>query len=62
MGMDKAKGKAKEMAGKATGNDRMQAKGKAEQAKAKMREAADKARSKARDTTEGVRDSYREDR
>ncbi|MEV0505789.1 CsbD family protein, partial [Streptomyces spectabilis] len=53
MGVDKAKGKAKEMVGKATGNDRMEAEGKTDQAKAKMREAADEARERA----QGVRDS-----
>ncbi|MEW2528033.1 CsbD family protein [Streptomyces sp. NPDC047071] len=55
MGVDKAKGKAKEMVGKATGNDRMEAEGKTDQAKAKLREAAEEAREKA----EGVRDSLR---
>ncbi|MCI3928248.1 CsbD family protein [Streptomyces sp. AN091965] len=56
MGVDKAKGKAKEMVGKATGNDRMEAEGKTDQAKAKMREAAEEAREKA----QGVRDSLRD--
>ncbi|GGV37534.1 CsbD family protein [Streptomyces spectabilis] len=56
MGVDKAKGKAKEMVGKATGNDRMEAEGKTDQAKAKMREAADEARERA----QGVRDSLRD--
>ncbi|QDQ15348.1 CsbD family protein [Streptomyces spectabilis] len=56
MGVDKAKGKAKEMVGKATGNERMQAEGKTDQAKAKMREAAEEAREKA----QGVRDSLRD--
>ncbi|MFI8933232.1 CsbD family protein [Streptomyces sp. NPDC053474] len=56
MGVDKAKGKAKEMVGKATGNDRMAAEGKTDQAKAKMREAAEEAREKA----QGVRDSLRD--
>ncbi|WP_343041557.1 CsbD family protein [Streptomyces typhae] len=51
--MDKAKGKAKEMAGKVTGNDRMKAEGKTDQAKGKVRDATDNARAKA----EGVRDS-----
>ncbi|WP_269078124.1 CsbD family protein [Streptomyces sp. YIM 121038] len=54
--MDKAKGKAKEMVGKATGNDRLEAEGKTDQAKAKMREAAEEAREKA----QGVRDSLRD--
>ncbi|WP_172385876.1 CsbD family protein [Streptomyces sp. MNP-20] len=56
MGVDKAKGKAKEMVGKATGNDRMEAEGKTDQAKAKMREAAEEAREKA----QGIRDSLRD--
>ncbi|MFH8795942.1 CsbD family protein [Streptomyces sp. NPDC017941] len=51
--MDKAKGKAKEMVGKATGNDRMKTEGKTDQAKGKVRDATDNARAKA----EGVRDS-----
>lgn len=37
--MDKAKGKAKEAAGKVTGNDRMAAEGKADQTKGKAKEA-----------------------
>ncbi len=56
MGVDKAKGKAKEMVGKVTGNERMQAEGKTDQAKAKLREVADEARERA----EGVRDSLRD--
>ncbi|QCX74140.1 CsbD-like protein [Streptomyces sp. YIM 121038] len=56
VGVDKAKGKAKEMVGKATGNDRLEAEGKTDQAKAKMREAAEEAREKA----QGVRDSLRD--
>ncbi|WP_405657082.1 CsbD family protein [Streptomyces sp. RK9] len=56
MGVDKAKGKAKEMVGKVTGNDRMEAEGKTDQAKAKMRDAAEEAREKAH----GVRDSLRD--
>ncbi|MGA4837421.1 CsbD family protein [Streptomyces sp. G45] len=56
MGVDKAKGKAKEMVGKATGNDRMAAEGKADQVKAKVREAKEEAREKA----QGVRDSLRD--
>ncbi|MEW2388213.1 CsbD family protein [Streptomyces venezuelae] len=56
--MDKAKGKAKEMMGKASGNDRMAAEGKTDQAKGKAKDAADDMRDKA----EGMRDSFREDR
>lgn len=54
---DKAKGKAKEMIGKATGNDRMQAEGKTDQAKGHARDAAQTARDKAA----GVRDSAKRD-
>ncbi|MYW63056.1 CsbD family protein [Streptomyces sp. SID8379] len=51
--MDKAKGKAKEMLGKASGNERMKTEGKVDQAKAD----AEKMRDKAKDKVEGVRDS-----
>ncbi len=54
---NKAAGKAKEMLGKVTGNDRMKAEGKTDQAKGKVGGAADDARAKA----EGVRDSLRDD-
>ncbi|MGW3819699.1 CsbD family protein [Streptomyces sp. NPDC005046] len=54
--MDKAKGKAKEMVGKATGNERMEAEGKTDQAKGNAREAAEK----ARDMASGARDSLRD--
>ncbi|MFH9738731.1 CsbD family protein [Streptomyces roseolus] len=40
----KGKGKVKETLGKATGNERMKAEGKAEQAEGKVQESADKAR------------------
>ncbi|MEU6993512.1 CsbD family protein [Streptomyces sp. NPDC046465] len=56
--MDKAKGKAKEMMGKASGNDRMAAEGKTDKAKGKAKDTADDMRDKA----EGMRDSFREDR
>ncbi|MFI1682451.1 CsbD family protein [Streptomyces sp. NPDC020607] len=55
--MDKAKGKAKEMMGKASGDDRRSAEGKTDQAKGKAKDAADDMRDKA----EGMRDSFRED-
>ncbi|MEU6388388.1 CsbD family protein [Streptomyces sp. NPDC046939] len=55
--MDKAKGKAKEMLGQATGNERMKSEGKVDQAKSKARETADD----MRDRAEGARDSLRED-
>ncbi|NEB76047.1 CsbD family protein [Streptomyces sp. SID14478] len=55
--MDKAKGKAKEMLGKASGNDRMKTEGKVDQAKAD----AEKMRDKAKDKVEGARDSLKND-
>ncbi|MFF4173096.1 CsbD family protein [Streptomyces sp. NPDC001744] len=55
--MDKAKGKLKEAAGKATGNERMKTEGKTDQMKGQAREAGEKARGKA----EGVRDSLKRD-
>ncbi|MGY0021669.1 CsbD family protein [Streptomyces sp. cg35] len=55
--MDKAKGKAKEMLGKATGNERMETEGQVDQAKSKVKDVADRARDKA----EGARDSLRDD-
>ncbi|MFD3517920.1 CsbD family protein [Streptomyces sp. NPDC058657] len=51
--VDKLKGKAKEMGGKATGNDRMQAEGKTDQTKAKAEETA----AKAKDKMKGIKDS-----
>ncbi|MFF2848673.1 CsbD family protein [Streptomyces sp. NPDC058001] len=55
--MDKAKGKAKEMTGKATGDDRMEAEGKTDKAKGRARDAAQSGREKAK----GVRDSLKPD-
>jgi len=51
--MDKIKGKAKEAVGKATGNDRMAAEGKTDQAKGKAKDAVENVKERA----EGVRDS-----
>ncbi|MER5884888.1 CsbD family protein [Streptomyces sp. NPDC001941] len=56
--MDKVKGKAKEWAGKATGDDRMAAEGQTDQAKAKAKDAVDK----AKERVEGVVDSLRNKR
>lgn len=53
--MDKAKGKAKEMTGKVTGNDRMKTEGQADQARGKAKEGVESVRDKA----EGLRDSLR---
>jgi uncharacterized protein YjbJ (UPF0337 family) len=43
-----AKGKAKEAAGKATGNDRLRAKGKTDQAKSKVKKAGEKVKDRLR--------------
>ncbi|MGW7416898.1 CsbD family protein [Streptomyces sp. NPDC054863] len=51
---DKLKGKAKEMGGKATGDDRLKSEGQADQLKAKAEEMRDKAKDKA----EGIKDSF----
>lgn len=47
---EQAKGKVKEMTGKATDDEEMQAKGKAEQAKGKAEETAGKAKDKLEDS------------
>ncbi|GGY17199.1 CsbD family protein [Streptomyces xanthochromogenes] len=56
--MDKIKGKAKEAAGKATGNDRMAAEGKTDQAKGKAKDAMRNMKERG----EGVRDSLTDKR
>ncbi|MEU2793686.1 CsbD family protein [Streptomyces sp. NPDC007100] len=53
--MDKAKGKAKEMTGKVTGNDRMKGEGRTDQAKGKAKDAADEAKG----NLQGMRDSLK---
>ncbi|MFF5565182.1 CsbD family protein [Streptomyces sp. NPDC012623] len=50
--MDKAKGKAKEMTGKVTGDRRKEAEGKTDQAKGKAKDTVDRAK--------GVKDSVRD--
>ncbi|MFE5793258.1 CsbD family protein [Streptomyces sp. NPDC056503] len=54
---DKARGKIKEIAGKLTGDERLEAEGRTDQAKAKAREAVRSLRERAR----GVRDSLKRD-
>jgi uncharacterized protein YjbJ (UPF0337 family) len=57
MNEDQIKGKAKEAAGKVTGDDRLEREGQTDQAKGKVKDVAD-------DVTEsvaGVRDSLRSD-
>ncbi|MGW6568617.1 CsbD family protein [Streptomyces sp. NPDC054975] len=54
---EKAKGKLKETAGKAMGNERMETEGKTDQMKGKAREAGET----TRERTQGVRDSLDRD-
>ncbi|MCX4524161.1 MULTISPECIES: CsbD family protein [unclassified Streptomyces] len=54
--MDQAKGKAKEAAGKVTGNDRMKAEGKMDQAKGKAKEALSETEKRARGAQDSLRD------
>ncbi|GGR27321.1 CsbD family protein [Streptomyces roseolus] len=51
---DKARGRWKELAGKLTGDERLAAEGRTDQARAKAREAVRRLRERAR----GVRDSF----
>lgn len=55
--MDKARGKLKEVAGKITGNERLEAEGKTDQVKTKIRETAKSVRERA----EGIKDSLKRD-
>ncbi|MFG2648241.1 CsbD family protein [Streptomyces sp. NPDC048436] len=57
-GMDKLKGKAKEMAGKATGDERKKAEGRTDQAKGGMKDTM----GDARERVEGARDSMKRDK
>ncbi|MEU9865177.1 CsbD family protein [Streptomyces sp. NPDC047971] len=56
--MEKAKGKLKEVAGKFTGNERLEAEGRTDQAKTKIRETVKGVRERA----EGIKDSLKRDR
>ncbi|MFG2720224.1 CsbD family protein [Streptomyces sp. NPDC048416] len=56
--MDKIKGKAKEKAGKVTGNDRMATEGRTDQAKGRTKDAMGNAKERA----QGVRDSLTDKR
>jgi len=51
-GMDKLKGKAKETVGKVTDNEKLEAEGKLDQAKADVKSAAEKAKDTVRDIFE----------
>ncbi|MEU7075168.1 CsbD family protein [Streptomyces narbonensis] len=56
--MDKAKGRFKEIAGKITGHERLEAEGKTDQMRGKIRRQVTNARHRA----EGIRDSFKHDR
>ncbi|WP_328940628.1 CsbD family protein [Streptomyces sp. NBC_00250] len=56
--MDKVMGRLKEITGKITGHERLEAEGRTDQAKAKIREKAKSVRHRA----EGVMDSLKRDR
>ncbi|MEU7038544.1 CsbD family protein [Streptomyces sp. NPDC046237] len=56
--MDKAKGKLKEVAGKITGNERLEAEGRTDQARTKIRETVKSVRERA----EGIKGSMKRDR
>ncbi|MFC8175452.1 CsbD family protein [Streptomyces sp. NPDC057242] len=56
--MDKAKGRIKEITGRIGGNERLEAEGRTDQARARAREAVKDVRERAR----GVRDSLRRGR
>lgn len=56
--MDKAKGRLKEIAGKVTGHERLEAEGRTDQAKARIRDKAKSVRRRA----EGVLDSLKHGR
>ncbi|MFE7585270.1 CsbD family protein [Streptomyces gardneri] len=57
-GMERAKGKLKEVAGKVTGNKRLETEGRTDQLKAKAREAGEA----VRDRVKGIRDSLDRDK
>lgn len=50
-------GKAKEAAGKVTGNERLESEGKTDQAKASVKDVADDTIGKAKDALGGIKDS-----
>jgi uncharacterized protein YjbJ (UPF0337 family) len=50
-------GKAKEAAGRVTDNERLEAEGRAEQAKANVKQAGDRVRDAAQDARDAVRDA-----
>ncbi|GAA0477581.1 CsbD family protein [Streptomyces olivaceiscleroticus] len=59
--MDKLKGKAKEMAGKATGDRRMKGEGRADQTKGKAKDAVDEAKGQGKGIKDSLTDRDRTD-
>lgn len=59
---DQVKGKAREAAGKLTDNKKQEAKGKAEQRAGKVKEKVDDTRDSAEGTTEGIRETFSDDK
>ncbi|WP_030612714.1 CsbD family protein [Streptomyces sclerotialus] len=59
--MDKLKGKAKEMAGKATGDRRMKGEGRADQTKGKAKDAVDETKNQAKGVKDSLTDRDRTD-
>ncbi len=55
--VDKARGRAKELAGRLTGDERLEAEGRTDQAKAKAREAVRKLRARVRGVVDSIRRS-----
>jgi uncharacterized protein YjbJ (UPF0337 family) len=53
--VDEAKGRVKEAAGAITGDDQLKSEGKADQAKASLKDLADKAIEKAEDVVDDVK-------
>ena len=58
---DKAKGKAKEITGKVTGNDELEAEGRTQHAKGKVQEKAGELRDSAKGTAAAAKDALSDD-
>ncbi|HIW63859.1 MAG TPA: CsbD family protein [Candidatus Stackebrandtia excrementipullorum] len=56
---DKLKGRLKEVAGKATGNEKLESEGKAQRAKGTVHDKVDDVKDRIEGTVEGLRDSDR---
>ncbi|GAA4896431.1 CsbD-like protein [Stackebrandtia albiflava] len=57
---DKLIGKAKEMAGKLTGNEKLEAEGKTQNAKGTVKDKADEVKRSVEGTVKGLRDDKRD--